>query len=66
MIQLVNDQNIRMIRKSLCLPLQEELSIATLRREAEKTNERWGRKKTVYVCMAACLLQKSFEREWAL
>lgn len=40
MIQLVKDQNIRMIRKSLYLPLQEELSIAALRREAEETNER--------------------------
>jgi len=29
-----------MIRKSLHLPLKEELSIAAFRREAEETNER--------------------------
>lgn len=66
MIQLVNDQSIRMIRKSLFLPLLEELSIGALGREAEETNERWSREPKVYVCVGACLPHGSFEREQAL
>lgn len=66
MIQLVNDQNIRMIRKILFLPLLEELSIGALGRGAEETNERWSRKPKVYVCVGACLPHGSFERERAL
>lgn len=44
MMHLVNDQNIRIIRESLCLPLQEELSIAAGKQRKQKKVEVRNRK----------------------